>query len=97
MKTVFLIFLLIILYLLIGVLTTLGTTHNNPIHKFTFWTDWYESGVNIKTADDKFSLFILIVFWLPLVIFYYLPIGLYRIGKFLVEFIGWCIAKLFKL
>ena len=72
---------------------------NNPLHKFPIETDSYDGSktILIKTDDDKFFFFILFFIWPLLVLFYWIPIGIYHIFKFLIEFIGWSIAKLFKL
>ena len=72
---------------------------NNPFHKFPLDTDSYDGSttVAIKTIDDKYFFFLLLLIWPLLVLFYWIPIWLYKVGKFLINFLAWCIAKIFKL
>jgi len=72
---------------------------NNPFHKFPLHVDRYDGSttVEIKTEDDKYFFFLLLLIWPLLVLFYWIPIGLYRVVKFLLEFIAWSIVKIFKL
>ena len=72
---------------------------NNPFHKFPIHVDHYDGStmVEIKSEDDKYSFFLLLLIWPLLVLFYWIPIGLYKVGKFLLEFIAWGIVKIFKL
>ncbi len=97
---ILIILLLIFLYIVVscGLCYTAIGVHN-PIHKFNIKTDSWDGSksIMIYNTDDKFSFFLLCLIWPLLVLFYWIPIGIYRIFKFLVEFIGWCIAKLFKL
>lgn len=82
----------------VGLCYTVIGVHN-PIHKFNIEEDSWDGSktILIKTDDDKFFFFILFFIWPLLVLFYWIPIGIYHIFKFLIEFIGWSIAKLFKL
>ena len=72
---------------------------NNPFHKFQLDKDSYDGSttVEIKTVDDKYFFFLLFLIWPLLVLFYWIPIGLYKVFKFLLNFLGWSIAKIFKL
>ena len=71
----------------------------NPLHKFEIHEDDWDGSksIVINNTDDKFFFFLLCLIWPLLVLFYWIPIGIYKVFKFLVEFVGWCIAKLFKL
>jgi len=72
---------------------------NNPLHKFPLHVDRYDGSISIKieTEDDKYFFFLLFLIWPLLVLFYWIPIWLYKVFKFLANFFGWCIAKIFKL
>ena len=97
-------FLIILLFIFLYCVISGGLCYtvigiHNPIHKFLIEEDSYDGSKNVKieSVDDKFFFFILFFIWPLLVLFYWIPIGLFKIFKFLVEFIAWCIAKLFKL
>lgn len=94
------IFLFLFIYVVLSTglcFTVIGKT--NPFHKFDrSKPDWDGSTqIVIKTVDDKFFFFILWIIWPFLILFYYIPKGIYMILKFLAEFLGWFIAKIFKL
>ena len=96
--------LIILFFILLYIVVSCGVCYtaigvHNPIHKFNIKTDSLDDSKSIMicNTDDKFSFFLLCLIWPLLVLFYWIPIGIYRIFKFLVEFIGWCIVKLFKL
>ena len=76
-----------------------GIGRTNPFHKFPISVDSYDGSKNVelKSVDDKYFFFILVIIWPLLVLFYYIPKGLFKVFKFLLNFIGWCIAKIFKL
>lgn len=83
---------------------TFGLCYNvigrtNPFHKFPIHIDGYDGSkmIEIKSDDDKYFFFLLLLFWPLLVLFYWIPIGLYKVGKFLINFLAWCIVKIFKL
>ena len=99
-KIILLVFLISLAYLIL----TFGLCYNvigrkNPIHKFPIHIDSYDGSktIEIKSDDDKYFFFLLLFIWPLLVLFYWLPIGLYRVGKFLINFLAWCIVKIFKL
>lgn len=99
-KIIFFIALFAFLYIILSAglcFSIIGRT--NPFHKFPIETDSWDGSqtIVIKTVDDKFFFFILFFTWIPLLIFYYIPKGIYKMLKFLIEFIAWCIAKIFKL
>lgn len=98
--------LIVVLFfgLLAYLMLTFGLCYNvigitNPFHKFPIHVDGYDGSkmVQIKTVDDKYFFFILLIIWPLLVLFYYIPKGLYKVSKFLVNFVAWCIVKIFKL
>jgi len=96
--------LIILLFILLYIVISCGLCYtvigvHNPIHKFNTEKDpWDDSkSILICNTDDKFSFFLLCIIWPLLVLFYWIPLGIYHIFKFLIEFIGWSIAKIFKL
>ena len=97
MKTVLGIFLLILLYFAIGSIVTGGICCDKKLYKFSEpkWDDSMFPPLN--TSNDKFVFFTYLLFWPIIVCFRYIPKLLYIIGKFLLEYLGWIIAKLFKL
>ncbi len=100
MKTIFILFLFLLLYLILSTGLCFGIIgKTNPFHKFSISKDDWDgsSQIIIKTVDDKYFFFILFITWPFLLIFYYIPKGIYKILKFLVEFFAWSIVKLFKL
>ena len=96
--------LIIFLCILVYVFASFGLCYNcvgknNPFHKFPLDKDSYDGSttVAVKSDDDKYFFFLLLLIWPLLVLFYWIPIGLYKVFKFLANFLGWCIAKIFKL
>ena len=99
-KAIFFIILFLFLYFVLSTGLCFGVIgKTNPFHKFDISSeDWDGSSqIVIKTVDDKFFFFILWIIWPFLILFYYIPKGIYMILKFLAEFLGWFIAKIFKL
>lgn len=100
MEIIVILFLFLLLYLALSGGLCFGIIgKTNPFHKFSLSKDDWDGSTQIiiKTVDDKFFFFIIFITWPFLILFYYIPKGIYKIFKFLVEFIAWCIAKLFKL
>ena len=94
------IILFVLLYFLLGVGTfSIIKTCDNPFHKFKLTEpDWNgDQNVIFRNDDDKFWCFIMIIGWIFIVGLYYIPLGIFYILKFLANFFGWCIAKIFKL
>ena len=96
-KIIALIFLFITLYLLIGGFVVSGLCCDKKLHKFSKpeWSD--DMFPPLRTTDDKFIFFTYWLIWPIMLCFYYIPKLLYLIGKFIVNYLGWVIVKLFKL
>ena len=52
---------------------------------------------DLKTTDDKFIFFTYWLIWPFMLCFRYIPKALYLLGKFIVNYFTWSIAKIFKL
>ena len=98
-KVLLAIFVFILVYGLCSQFAMVGMKYGNPIYVFHLEQDEYDgtNSVSFRNTDDKFAYFWISFLWLPLLIFYYIPIGIFKILKFFVNAIGWIIAKLFKL
>lgn len=96
LKTIGVICLLIFLYFLVSTMVSAGICHDTNIHKFKHFGEDC-SFPDLDTPDDKFIFFTEFVFWPFIVVFYYIPKVLFNTCKFLINYLGWIIAKLFKL
>ena len=88
--------LLVFVYLLVSLLISAGICKDKKIYNFKSYNS-DSSFPNITSSDDKFMFFTIFIFWPILVIFYYIPKLIYIIFKFLINYLGWVIAKIFKL
>lgn len=96
-KIVALIFLFILIYILIGGFVVSGLCSDEKLHKFGK-PEWSDSMFPpLKTTDDKFIFFTYWLVWPLMLCFYYIPKLIYIIGKFFVNYLGWIIAKIFRL
>ena len=92
---------LVLVYLFVSsILVFMFIGVNNPFYKFKIEEPKYSDEIrhiSINSESDKYALFFLYLTWPLFVVFYYIPIALFKMFKFLINFIGWFIAKLFKL
>lgn len=96
-STIALIFLLILLYILIGGFIVAGMCCDKKLHIFDK-PEWEDSMFpDLKTTDDKFIFFTYWLIWPFMLCFRYIPKTLYLLGKFIVNYFAWSIAKIFKL
>ena len=96
-STIALIFLLILLYILIGGFIVAGMCCDKKLHIFDK-PEWEDSMFpDLKTTDDKFIFFTYWLIWPFMLCFRYIPKALYLLGKFIVNYFTWSIAKIFKL
>ena len=96
-NTIALIFLLILLYILIGGFIVAGMCCDKKLHIFDK-PEWEDSMFpDLKTTDDKFIFFTYWLIWPFMLCFRYIPKALYFLGKFIVNYFAWSIAKIFKL
>ena len=91
------IILIVLLYLFFGGIAVGCICSDDNLHKFkpTVWHD--DMFPPLETTDDKFIFFTYWLTWIFIVCFYYIPKALFNIGKFIVNYFGWLMAKIFKL
>ena len=96
-NTIALIFLLILLYILISGFIVAGMCYDKKLHIFD--KPEYEDNMfpDLKTTDDKFIFFTYWLIWPFMLCIRYIPKALYLLGKFIVNYFAWSIAKIFKL
>jgi len=97
---IFVILTLILLYAILGAVFFMCIKSNNPFYKFKLSKpDWYGDTevIHDGNPDSIFWATTLIIFWVGFLTLYYIPKGLFKLLKFFTNYIGWIIAKIFKL
>ena len=91
------IILIVVLYIFFCGFAVGGICSDEKLHKFkpTVWDD--DMFPPLETTDDKFIFFTYWLTWPLIICFYYIPKLLFIIGKFVINYFGWLMAKIFKL